>query len=80
MDDDAGTMSSWYIWSTLGLYPLIPGTPHYAATAALVPRARLQLPGTAPVMIRPSTTGGAMIAHEAILAAPVSSGRPAARH
>jgi putative alpha-1,2-mannosidase len=25
MDDDAGTMSSWYVWSALGLYPVFPG-------------------------------------------------------
>lgn len=32
MDDDAGTMSAWYIWSTLGLYPLTPGRPEYTVT------------------------------------------------
>ncbi|WP_303541110.1 glycoside hydrolase domain-containing protein [Sphingomonas natans] len=32
MDDDNGTMSAWYIWSCLGLYPLVPGTPGYVAT------------------------------------------------
>lgn len=32
MDDDAGTMSAWYIWSTLGLYPITPGLPHYVVT------------------------------------------------
>ncbi len=26
MDDDAGTMSAWYVWSTLGLFPVFPGT------------------------------------------------------
>lgn len=29
MDDDAGTMSAWYVWGTLGLYPLVPGEPKY---------------------------------------------------
>nr|WP_299340610.1 GH92 family glycosyl hydrolase [Allomuricauda sp.] len=32
MDDDAGTMSSWYIWSTLGLYPIFPGSTEMALT------------------------------------------------
>ncbi|KAB7644885.1 glycoside hydrolase domain-containing protein [Polymorphobacter fuscus] len=32
MDDDAGTMSAWYIWATLGLYPLTPGEPRYLVT------------------------------------------------
>jgi putative alpha-1,2-mannosidase len=32
MDDDAGTMSAWYVWATLGLYPLTPGEPRYVVT------------------------------------------------
>lgn len=27
MDDDAGTMSAWYVWSALGFYPVFPGSP-----------------------------------------------------
>ena len=30
MDDDAGTMSSWYVWSTMGLYPIFPGSTQLA--------------------------------------------------
>lgn len=30
MDDDAGSMTGWYVWSVLGLYPLTPGLPEYA--------------------------------------------------
>ena len=26
MDDDAGTMSAWYVWSALGFYPVFPGS------------------------------------------------------
>ena len=54
MDDDAGTMSAWYVWSTLGLYPLTPGLPNYVTTPPLTQRARLggkaiaaRAPGTA---------------------------------
>ncbi len=32
MDDDAGTMSSWYVWSTMGLYPIFPGSTELALT------------------------------------------------
>ncbi|WP_181896404.1 GH92 family glycosyl hydrolase [Seonamhaeicola aphaedonensis] len=32
MDDDAGTMSSWYVWSTMGLYPIFPGSTQLALT------------------------------------------------
>jgi putative alpha-1,2-mannosidase len=33
MDDDAGTMSSWYLWSSMGLYPIFPGSTQLALTA-----------------------------------------------
>ncbi|MBD0777417.1 glycoside hydrolase family 92 protein [Maribacter sp. ANRC-HE7] len=33
MDDDAGTMSSWYVWSSMGLYPIFPGSTELALTA-----------------------------------------------
>ena len=42
MDDDAGTMTAWYVWSTLGLYPLTPGEPHYVVTAPQVQVATLR--------------------------------------
>lgn len=54
MDDDAGTMSAWYIWSTLGLYPLVPGTPEFVSIKPLAKRAWLQLPGQSKTPIGPS--------------------------
>jgi putative alpha-1,2-mannosidase len=45
MDDDNGTMSAWYIWSTIGLYPLVPGTPDFVTIEPLARRAWLQRPG-----------------------------------
>lgn len=33
MDDDAGAMSAWYVWGALGLYPHVPGQPHYVLGA-----------------------------------------------
>lgn len=53
MDDDAGTMSAWYIWSTIGLYPLVPGTPDFVAINPLARRAWLQRPGQAKTPIGP---------------------------
>ena len=32
MDDDGGAMSAWYVWASLGLYPLVPGEPWYLVT------------------------------------------------
>ena len=41
-NDDAGTMSAWYIWSAIGLYP-IPGDPRYVLSAPIFERVELDL-------------------------------------
>ena len=38
-NDDLGAMSSWYVWTALGLYPGIPGRAEAWLTAPLFPRA-----------------------------------------
>jgi putative alpha-1,2-mannosidase len=42
MDDDAGTMSAWYIWSMLGRYPLTPGEPRFIETTPIVRNVRIR--------------------------------------
>jgi predicted alpha-1,2-mannosidase len=42
-NDDCGQMSAWYIFSSLGFYPVAPGSPEYALGSPLVNKARLQL-------------------------------------
>ncbi len=42
-NDDAGQMSAWYIFSSLGFYPVTPGSPYYALGSPLVKEAVLQL-------------------------------------
>jgi predicted alpha-1,2-mannosidase len=42
-NDDLGSMSSWYVWSSLGMYPETPGTPVLALGAPIFPRAVIQL-------------------------------------
>lgn len=42
-NDDAGQMSAWYIFSSLGFYPVNPGSPYYAIGSPLVKRAVLHL-------------------------------------
>ncbi|MFD1952221.1 glycoside hydrolase domain-containing protein [Sphingomonas arantia] len=54
MDDDAGTMSAWYVWSSIGRYPLVPGTPGFVTIAPLVRGATLRLPGRAPIRLVPT--------------------------
>jgi len=43
-NDDGGTLSAWYVFSALGLYP-IAGSDRYELGAPLFPRAEVNLPG-----------------------------------
>jgi predicted alpha-1,2-mannosidase len=43
-NDDCGQMSSWYVLSALGFYPLAPGSDEYVIGSPLFPRARIHLP------------------------------------
>jgi predicted alpha-1,2-mannosidase len=42
-NDDAGQMSAWYIFSSLGFYPVTPGSYNYALGSPLVKEAKLHL-------------------------------------
>lgn len=42
-NDDLGALSSWYVWSALGLYPDLPGKADLALGAPLFPKARVHL-------------------------------------
>jgi putative alpha-1,2-mannosidase len=44
MDDDAGTMSSWYVWASCGLFPACIGWPVYYVHAPLMQDINLQWP------------------------------------
>jgi len=44
-NDDAGTMSAWYVLSALGLYPTVPSRGELVLTSPLFPRAVLHLAG-----------------------------------
>jgi predicted alpha-1,2-mannosidase len=44
-NDDCGQMSAWYLFATLGFYPLDPASGDYVLGTPLVRRARLQVPG-----------------------------------
>ncbi|OQW45457.1 MAG: hypothetical protein A4S16_13395 [Proteobacteria bacterium SG_bin6] len=44
-NDDCGQMSAWYVFATLGFYPLEPASGRYVLGAPLVPRAVLRLAG-----------------------------------
>jgi predicted alpha-1,2-mannosidase len=43
-NDDLGTMSAWYVWSALGMYPMTPGTGTLALGSPVFPEAVITLP------------------------------------
>lgn len=43
-NDDLGQMSAWYVFTTLGFYPVTPGSNHYVLGRPFLPRATLHLP------------------------------------
>ncbi len=43
-NDDLGAMSSWYVWSALGMYPEIPGVADLVLSTPLFPSATIHLP------------------------------------
>jgi predicted alpha-1,2-mannosidase len=84
-NDDLGTMSAWYVFASLGLYPVTPGSPFYALHTPLFPHASvaaggrrltIDAPGTSPASpyVSSLTVGGqpttkAWITHDALLRA-----------
>jgi predicted alpha-1,2-mannosidase len=50
-NDDAGTMSAWYVLSALGLYPTVPTRAELALTTPLFPRAEFRLGSGARLII-----------------------------
>ncbi|MDF0487840.1 glycoside hydrolase family 92 protein [Sphingomonas sp. H39-1-10] len=62
MDDDAGGMTAWYVFATLGLYPLVPGEPWYMLTVPAFERIRLDLGNGRRLTIRRvGPEGGAIV-------------------
>lgn len=37
-NDDLGTLSAWYVWAALGLYPMVPGVAGFVISTPLFPR------------------------------------------
>ena len=44
-DEDGGGMTSFVVWSCLGLYPATPGSAEYAIGSPVFPEAKVHLPG-----------------------------------
>jgi predicted alpha-1,2-mannosidase len=50
--DDAGEMSSWYVFNAIGLYPYSPADPDYIITVPFFDEVRMQLGGQAVTITR----------------------------
>ncbi len=51
-NEDCGQMSAWYVFSTLGFYPVVPGRPEYTLGTPAVARATLHLPNGNKLIIK----------------------------
>ncbi|MGA5699137.1 GH92 family glycosyl hydrolase [Peterkaempfera bronchialis] len=51
-NDDLGAMSSWYVWSMLGLYPAVPGSDLLVLGSPAFPLAIVSTPGARPFTVR----------------------------
>jgi predicted alpha-1,2-mannosidase len=43
-NDDLGAMSSWFVWSAIGMYPETPGAPVLTLGAPIFPQVRIDVP------------------------------------
>ncbi|GIZ14226.1 GH92 family glycosyl hydrolase [Capnocytophaga catalasegens] len=43
-NEDCGQMSAWYVWSSIGLYPMNPASGEYEIGRPLFPKAKINLP------------------------------------
>jgi predicted alpha-1,2-mannosidase len=50
-NDDCGQMSAWYVFATLGIYPVVPARAEYVALAPIATRVTLRVPGRPPLRI-----------------------------
>jgi len=57
-DEDNGSMASWYLLSSLGLFSLCPGTPEYIVTSPLFSKATLHLADNKTLVITSSNNSG----------------------
>jgi len=57
-NDDLGSLSSWYILSAMGLYPMCPGRPEYTLGAPLFRKVRLRLQNGKQLVIERSSADG----------------------
>lgn len=55
--DDAGEMSSWYVFNAIGLYTYSPADPNYIVTVPIFDEVKFNLGGKAPLVIQKQGSG-----------------------
>lgn len=65
-NDDGGTLSAWYVFSALGLYP-IPGCDRYVVGAPLFPRAQIAVAGGVFTVAAPAVSAANLFVQSARL-------------
>lgn len=67
-NDDLGTMSAWYVWSAMGIYPMTPGTADLALGSPLFTNVTISLPnGKSAVINAPQAADNAPYVQSATL-------------
>jgi putative alpha-1,2-mannosidase len=57
-NDDAGQMSAWYVFATMGFYPVEPASGQYVLAAPLASRVSIRVPGRKPLVIESNGATG----------------------
>ena len=65
-NDDCGQMSAWYVFATLGLYPVVPASAHYVISTPLAKRVHVRLPSGEHLEIQSVKNGPARLNGRAI--------------
>jgi predicted alpha-1,2-mannosidase len=56
-NEDCGQMSAWYVWSSLGLYPVCPGSNEWVLTTPVFPKSMIHLPDGKTLEIKSNNSG-----------------------
>jgi predicted alpha-1,2-mannosidase len=62
-NDDLGAMSSWYVWSAMGLYPQTPGVPMLVTGSPLFPSITVHAGANSLVINAPQAAAGSPYVH-----------------
>ena len=60
-NDDAGQMSAWQVFASMGFYPVCPGTPQYVLGSPQFQQVVLNQPGCRPFIIRKTKESGPLL-------------------